>query len=298
MRWPPAARCFSRRRYLRHLKRAEVRHSVRSREEGRLVLLAVIIGSLLSVALWEFWRPRRRREFPALRRRFGNLGIWLLNIVLASFVFAPAETFRPQLEAALGIALPSWPVANEWASLVAAFLLLDLLRYLVHRCKHAVPFLWRFHALHHSDPDVDVTTSVRLHPIEYLLNSGVLWITVILLGIPAAVALTYAITAFTIEAVEHGNIRFPEWLERCLQPVLVTVNMHRIHHSVAFAQGSCNYATVFCVWDRLFNTYTRLTRAQHDSMVFGVPELPRRDCLKPSAMLLTPWRIQRAAAAE
>jgi len=260
------------------------------------LVLVVIVGSLLTVALWEFCRPRRRREFPALRRRLGNLGIWILNLVLAAFVFAPTDTFRPQLEAALGIALPSWPVAAGWASFAAAFLLLDLLRYLVHRCKHAVPFLWRLHALHHSDPDVDVTTSVRLHPIEHLLGSGVFWLAVILLDIPAIVALTYGLTVFVIEAFQHGNIRLPEWLERCLQPVLVTVDMHRIHHSVAFAQTSCNYATVFSVWDRLFRTYTRLTRAQHNSIVFGVRELPRRDCLKPSAMLLTPWRIPPAVA--
>ena len=262
------------------------------------LVLLVIIGSLLAVALWEFSRPRRRREFPALRRRLGNLGIWILNLVLAAFVFAPTDTFRPQLEAALGIALPSWPIADGWASFVVVFLLLDLLRYLTHRCKHAVPFLWRFHALHHSDPDVDVTTSVRLHPIESLLNSGVFWVTVIVLGIPATIVLTYGLTAFAIEAVQHGNIRLPQRLDRWLQSVLVTVDMHRIHHSVAFAQGSCNYATVFSVWDRLFRTYTRLTRAQHDSIVFGVRELPPRDCLKPSAMLLTPWRLGRAGVQE
>jgi sterol desaturase/sphingolipid hydroxylase (fatty acid hydroxylase superfamily) len=255
----------------------------------------VLIGSLILVGAWEFCRPRRRREFPALRRRLGNLGIWILNLVFAAFIFAPTDTFRPQLEAALGIPLPSWPIAG-WGSFVAAFLLLDLLRYVVHRCKHAVPFLWRFHALHHSDPDVDVTTTVRLHPIEYLLNSGVFWLTAILLGIPATVVLTYGLTSFAIEAVQHGNVRLPQRLEQCLQPVLVTVDMHRIHHSVAFAQASCNYATVFSIWDRLFGTYTRLTRAQHDSIVFGVRELPPRDCLKPSAMLLTPWRIPRSLA--
>jgi sterol desaturase/sphingolipid hydroxylase (fatty acid hydroxylase superfamily) len=245
------------------------------------------------VGLAELCRRRRQREFPALRRRLGNIGIWVLNLVLAAFVFAPPVTFRSQFEAVTGVNFPVWPIADTVWSLVAGFLLLDLLRYLVHRCKHAVPFLWRFHALHHSDPDVDVTTSVRLHPIEHLLNSGVFWLTVILLGMPATISLTYGLTAFAIEAVQHGNIRLPQRLERCLQPVLVTVDMHRIHHSVSFAQGSCNYATVFSVWDRLFRTYTQLTRAQHDSIVFGVPELPRRDCLKPSAMLLTPWRIPR-----
>jgi sterol desaturase/sphingolipid hydroxylase (fatty acid hydroxylase superfamily) len=257
----------------------------------------VLLGSLLAVALWEFCRPRRQRAFPALRRRLGNIGFWVFNLVLAGFTFGPAARFRPQLEAVLGIGLPSWPIPDAALSFVAGFLLLDLLRYLVHRCKHAVPFFWRFHALHHSDPDVDVTTSVRLHPIEHLFSSGVFWLAVILLDIPAAVGLSYGLAVFAIEAVQHGNIRLPQRLEQWLQPVLVTVDMHRIHHSVDFAQGSCNYATVFSIWDRLFGTYTRLTRAEHDCIVFGVPELPRRECLKPSQMLLTPWLLRRAAPA-
>lgn len=254
----------------------------------------MLLGSLLAVGLWEFCRPRRRREFPALRRRLGNIGFWVLNLLLAGLVFESPARFRPELEAVTGVSFPSWPFSDAALSFVAGFLLLDLLRYLVHRCKHAVPFFWRFHALHHSDPDVDVTTSVRLHPIEFLLNSGLFWVTVILLGIPATVGLTYGLTSFAIEAVQHGNIRLPERLDRCLQSVLVTVDMHRIHHSVAFAQGSCNYATVFSVWDRLFRTYTRLTRAQHDGIVFGVRELPPRQCLRPSAMLMTPWLLARA----
>ena len=143
--------------------------------------ILTLIGSLVAVALWEFCRPRRRQEFPALRRRLGNVSIWLLNLILVTFTFAPPETFRPQLEATFGLALPSWPIADQWASFVAAFLLLDFLNYAVHRAQHAVPFLWRFHALHHSDPDVDVTTSVRHHPIEYLIAAGFYWLAVLAL---------------------------------------------------------------------------------------------------------------------
>jgi sterol desaturase/sphingolipid hydroxylase (fatty acid hydroxylase superfamily) len=249
---------------------------------------------LLVVGLWEFCQPRRRREFPALRR-LGNIGFWILNLVLAALIFEPAETFRPQLEAALGIAFPSWPIADFGLSLVAGFLLLDLLRYLVHRCEHAVPFFWRFHALHHSDPDVDVTTSVRHHPVEYVLASAVYWLAVILLAVPAIVVLGHALAVFAMAAVQHGNIRLPERVERWLQQVLVTVDMHRIHHSVAFEQANSNYGAVLSVWDRLFGSFTRITRVQHERIVFGVRELPRRDCLKPSAMFLTPWRISRAA---
>jgi sterol desaturase/sphingolipid hydroxylase (fatty acid hydroxylase superfamily) len=258
----------------------------------------LIIGSLLAVAAWEFCRPRRRREFPALRRRLANVGFWVFNLVLAAFVFAPPETFRPQLETVSGMRLPPWPIVDVGMSFVAGFLLLDLLRYLVHRCEHAVPFFWRFHALHHSDPDVDVTTSVRHHPVEYLLGSTVYWLAVILLDIPAVAVLSHGLAVFGTAAVQHGNIRLPERLERWLQPVFVTVDMHRIHHSVVFEQANSNYGAVLSIWDRLFGTYTSMSRAQHERIVFGVRELPRRDCLKPSAMFLTPWRLSRAAIAD
>jgi sterol desaturase/sphingolipid hydroxylase (fatty acid hydroxylase superfamily) len=260
------------------------------------LILVVIVGSLLAVALWEFCRPRRRREFPALWRRFGNLGIWLLNIVLASFTFAPANVFRPQLEAALGIALPSWPIAEGMASFVAAFLLLDFLHYAAHRAQHAVPFLWRFHALHHSDPDIDVTTSVRHHPIEYLMAAGFYWAAVLAFDIPVGVVTTHAMAVFAAAAVTHGNMRIPQWLERLLQPVVITLDLHLVHHSIEYDEANANFGAVLAVWDRLFGTYRRLSRAQLDRLVFGVRELPRRDCLKPSAMLLTPWRIPRVVA--
>src|SRR5207237_1648666 len=138
----------------------------------------------------------------------------LLNIVLAGFVFMSPATVRPQIETALPIALPSWPIANAALSFVAGFVLLDLLRYAVHRCQHAVPFLWRLHALHHSDPDVDVTTSVRHHPIEYVIASGFYWLAVLALDIPVVVVLSHGLAVFAAAAVTHGNIRLPEWLER------------------------------------------------------------------------------------
>jgi sterol desaturase/sphingolipid hydroxylase (fatty acid hydroxylase superfamily) len=230
-----------------------------------------------------------------LRRRFGNIGFWILNLLLAALLLPPAGFVRPRIEALSGLPLPSWPIADAGLSFVAGFLLLDLMRYAVHRCEHAVPLFWRFHALHHSDPDVDVTTSVRHHPIEYVAASAVYWLAVLLLDVPVIVVVTHGLAVFGMASIQHANIRLPEWLERWLQPVLVTVDIHRIHHSVAFDQANSNYGAVLSVWDRLFGSFTRVTRAQHDSIVFGVRELPRRDGLKPTAMLLTPWRLGRIA---
>ena len=258
----------------------------------------MIFGSLLVVALWELCRPRRRREFPALRRRFSNIGFWIFNLFLAAYLLPRTASVRPQIEAVSGLVLPSWPITDAGLSFVAGFLLLDLMRYLVHRCEHAVPLFWRFHALHHSDPDVDVTTSVRHHPIEDVPLSAVFWLAVLVLDIPAIVVLSHGLAVFGTAAVQHGNIRLPERLERWLQPVLVTADVHRIHHSVVFDQANSNYGAVLSVWDRLFGSYRSISRGQHDRIVFGVRELPRRDCLKPSRMFLTPWLLSRAGGAD
>ena len=242
----------------------------------------------------EWLRPRRQREFSALRRGLGNLGIWLLNVVLAGFVFASPAIFRPQFEAAFGLTLPAWPIANAAVSFVTGFLLLDLLQYAVHRCQHAVPFLWRLHALHHSDPDVDVTTSVRHHPIEYLIATGVYWLAAVTLGIPAIVVTSHAVTVFAAASITHGNTRLPEWLERWLRPVFITLDLHLVHHSMSPAEANANFGGVLSVWDRLFGTFTRLSCAEQERLVFGVRELPRHEAVRPSAMLLTPWRLRRA----
>jgi sterol desaturase/sphingolipid hydroxylase (fatty acid hydroxylase superfamily) len=260
------------------------------------VTIIVIFGSLLAVALWEFCRPRRLREFPALRRRLGNTGFWIVNLFIAVFFSAPDSGVRSAVEVILRVGLPSWPITDAAPSFVAAFLLLDLMYYAVHRCEHAVPLFWRIHALHHSDPDVDVTTSVRHHPVEYLMTSAFYWLAVLVFDIPVGVVLSHGLAVFATAAIQHGNIRLPEGLERWLQPALVTTDMHRIHHSIEFGQANSNYGAVLSIWDRLFGTLTRMTREQHEKIVFGVHDLPRRDCVKPSRMMLTPWLLRPGIA--
>lgn len=254
----------------------------------------VLLGSLLLVAIVEFCLPWRQRELPALRRRFGNLGIWLLNIVLVGFIFAPTDAFRPRLEAVSGLALPSWPIANRWLSFIAVFLLLDFLVYAVHRCQHAVPFLWRFHALHHSDPEVDVTTAVRHHPVEYVLAGGFYWLVILALDVPPALVSAHALTLFATAALTHGNIRLPGWLERVLQPIIITLDLHRVHHSIAADEANANFGGVLSVWDRLFGTYLQLPRGQLDQIVFGVRGLSSREGPPRSAISPPPRLSSRA----
>ncbi len=249
---------------------------------------------MLVVALWEFLRPGRQPTVGGARRRLGNIAFWLANLAFAAVLFGPAGEARLQYEAALGIALPSWPITNAALSLLVGFLILDLLDYLVHRCEHAVTLFWRLHALHHSDPDIDVTTAIRHHPIEYLLASGFYWILMIVFDVPAYVVLSHGLAVFSTAALQHANLRLPQRLERWLQPVFVTTELHLVHHAVSAEQTYSNFGAVLSVWDRLFGTLKSMTRAEQQTIAFGLPELPGRDSTSLVAMLITPWLMTRA----
>jgi sterol desaturase/sphingolipid hydroxylase (fatty acid hydroxylase superfamily) len=119
------------------------------------------------------------------------------------------------------------------------------------------------------------------------------WLAVLALDIPMTAVLVHGSAVFIAASMTHGNIRLPQWLERILQPILITLDLHLVHHSIAYEEANANFGAVFSVWDRLCGTYARLPRARIAEIVFGVRELPGRDCLKPSAMLLTPWRLPR-----
>jgi sterol desaturase/sphingolipid hydroxylase (fatty acid hydroxylase superfamily) len=214
---------------------------------------------------------RREFEFPLWPRRLGNIGIWLFNISAAAVIFPPSASGRPT---ALGFAL--------------GFLLLDLVSYASHRAMHAVPLLWRLHALHHSDPDVDWTTSVRHHPIEFLSATAVFWLVILVLHVPAAIVAAHGSAAFVLAIATHANSRWPQWLERTLRPVIITLDMHLAHHSIDPIEANVNFGQVLSCWDRLFGTFLPAGRAN----IFGVHELSRSEACRLIAMLATPWRIQ------
>jgi sterol desaturase/sphingolipid hydroxylase (fatty acid hydroxylase superfamily) len=138
-----------------------------------------------------------------------------------------------------------------------------------------------------------VTTSVRHHPFEYLMMAAVNLVAATVLAIPAGIVLVHALAVFSTAAVQHGNIRLPGWCERALQPVLITVDLHRVHHSIQPLQANANYGAVLSVWDRLFGSLVRLTPIDQQRVVFGVAEVPRHEGLGPIAMILTPWRLGR-----
>lgn len=213
-----------------------------------------LIVAFAALLLLERFRTVQRRPSPRESRWLPNLGLWMLGGAFAWFVF-PASV----VALAAGLQPPGlfnglgWPLA--WQA-VAGFLAIDLLNYGIHRLGHRHPLLWRVHLVHHTDVQVDVTTSVRHHPIESLVNAGLVSALVVAFGLPWQSVAAYAIAALVVAAWSHANVRWPARLEAIVGLVLVTPGIHLQHHAPQRERTDSNYGTVFSFWDRLFRTFT------------------------------------------
>jgi sterol desaturase/sphingolipid hydroxylase (fatty acid hydroxylase superfamily) len=253
--------------------------------------VTLLLSCFFLVALWELFRPRRRLDSAVGPRWLGNLAVYFINGALLAWVFpAPSEARIPT---SLGADLLQWPQSHSIANFAMGFLFLDLIRYWFHRLFHAVPWLWRLHSLHHADSDLDVSTSFRHHPVEFVVGSGLFWIVFVMTGFPSDIAAAYMLCTSILSCLQHGNIGFPRSWDLVLQRVIVTPDMHRLHHSVVLDEANSNYGFLFSFWDRLFATHRKIPRAAHDGVQFGL-----REFRNPSfpLMMLLPLRLRRATA--
>ena len=177
-----------------------------------------------------------------------------------------------------------------WLELLLALFLLDLAIYLQHRLFHYVPVLWRLHRMHHADLDVDVTTGGRFHPVEILLSLGIKFLVVVPLGAPPLAVLLFEIALNGTSMFNHSNVRVPPAIERLLRWLVVTPDMHRVHHSIVRRETDSNFGFNFPWWDRLFGTYRPQPEAGHEAMTLGIGQFrdPRELCL--DRMLTQPFR--------
>lgn len=181
----------------------------------------------------------------------------------------------------------AWP---PWVEVLLALLVLDLAIYLQHRLFHSAPILWRLHRMHHADLDVDVTTGARFHPIEILLSLGIKFLIILPLGASPLTVLFFEIALNVTSMFNHSNVRMSPCMERVVRWLVVTPDMHRVHHSILRRETDSNFGFNFPWWDRLFGTYRHQPEAGHDGMTLGIDEFRDEKELSLGRMLAQPFR--------
>lgn len=185
--------------------------------------------------------------------------------------------------------LLNWLELSPWLSLPIAFVVLDFFIYVQHRAFHAVPILWRLHRMHHSDLDFDTTTGVRFHPLEYALSMCIKGAGIIAIGAPALAVLLFEIALNATSLFNHGNLALGERLDHRLRRILVTPDMHRVHHSTIPAETNSNFGFNLPWWDFLLKTYTPAPKLGHQGMEIGLSEYRARERLTLGWLLIQPF---------
>jgi sterol desaturase/sphingolipid hydroxylase (fatty acid hydroxylase superfamily) len=235
--------------------------------------LAIFLGLFALFAIAEALAPRKPRAQPRVKRWFTNVSLTVLNtLVLRAMAFG-----LPLLAvgAALDAGAQGWGLFNQlewpsWIEIVVVILILDFAIWAQHLITHKIPLLWRLHRVHHADRDMDVTTAIRFHPIEIglsmLLKIGLVYV----FGPAAGAVLLFEILLNGTAMFNHANIRLPLAVDRIVRLILVTPDMHRVHHSVHRDEHDSNYGFSLSIWDRLLGTYVAQPKEGHDDMTVGL----------------------------
>jgi sterol desaturase/sphingolipid hydroxylase (fatty acid hydroxylase superfamily) len=254
------------------------------------IRVAVFLGVLAAMALWEAAAPRRRREIPRVLRWSNNLGVVVLDALLVRLTFPIVAVGLAAVAQERGWGLFNVMSAHGWVALVVSVLVLDLVIYFQHVMFHAVPALWRLHRMHHADLEFDVSTGVRFHPAEILLSMAIKLAVVAALGPPALAVLVFEVLLNATSMFNHSNVRIPPAIDRLLRRVVVTPDMHRVHHSILPHETNSNFGFNLSWWDGLLGTYRAQPREGHEGMTIGIEQFRTRRDLWIDRLLLQPFR--------
>ena len=239
-------------------------------EHEARIRMAFFFGTLIIMGVWEIIAPRRALTVSKAIRWLNNIGIVFLNSLIIRLIFPAAA-----VGVAITVNVQGWGLFNYYAvpspvSIILSIVLLDFIIYLQHVLVHAVPVLWRLHRMHHADPDFDVTTGSRFHPIEILLSILIKFAAIAVLGTPVIAVILFEIILNISSMFNHSNIRLPSSLDKFIRLFIVTPDMHRVHHSIYDHEANSNFG--FCIpwWDRLFGTYKAQPDDGHKGMTIGI----------------------------
>ncbi len=253
------------------------------------IRLGFFCGVFVIMAVWEILAPRRRLHMSKRVRWASNLGIVIFNALLIRLVFPTAVVGLALAGELDGWGLLNWFQLPNSLAVVLAVMALDLAIYLQHVLFHAVPVAWRFHRMHHADLDFDVTTGIRFHPVEILFSMVIKLGVVAALGPPAVAVVIFEVLLNVTSMFNHGNVRLPKSIDRWLRLMVVTPDMHRVHHSRLALETNSNFGFNLPWWDRLFGTYCPQPSGGHETMDIGLDQFedPRQNALP--RMLIQPF---------
>jgi sterol desaturase/sphingolipid hydroxylase (fatty acid hydroxylase superfamily) len=243
------------------------------------------------MALWELAAPRRALLVSKSVRWLNNLALAGLNTVLLRLLFPAAAVNMAAFAAQQGWGLLNHFPVPYWLAVAVAVIVMDFVIWLQHVMVHAVPALWRLHRVHHADLDYDLTTGARFHPIEMILSMLIKLAAISVLGPPVVAVILFEVVLNAMAMFNHANVRLPARLDWALRWLVVTPDMHRVHHSVQDDEANSNFGFNLSWWDRLFGTYRDQPRAGHEGMTIGIHEHrdPREVAWLPGLLIL-PWR--------
>lgn len=254
------------------------------------IRLAAFGGIFLAMAAWEILSPRRRQAIGRATRWPSNIGVVVIDTLCVRVLFpVTAVGLATVCESEGWGLLQVWSVP-AWLAVPLAMVLLDLVIYFQHVLFHAVPALWRLHRMHHADLEFDVTTGSRFHPIEIILSMVIKLAVIAALGAPAIAVLLFEVLLNATAMFNHANVRLGPRADALLRLVVVTPDMHRVHHSVRLGETNSNFGFNLPWWDRLFGTYRAQPENGHAHMTIGVPQFRDVAEQRLDRMLTQPFR--------
>ncbi len=257
----------------------------------RLSIFAIVlVAMVLAEALW----PRRTRSMPRVGRWFANAAIVVIDAAVVRLLLPVAAVGAAMFAAERGIGLFALLAVPEWFAVIATLILLDLAIWAQHVVFHRVPLLWRFHRVHHTDVDLDASTALRFHPIEILISMIIKIGLVLALGAPPAAVVLFELILNGMAVFNHANVALSPTLDRILRLVIITPDVHRVHHSMRVDETNSNFGFNLSVWDRLFHTYRAQPRDGHNAMTIGLEEFRAPADSRLDRLLLQPF--QRSSA--
>ena len=251
--------------------------------------LTIFVGILAVMIVWEILSPRRQLQHSRWQRWAANFSLSILSTLIIRFTLAGAAVYGATLASK-----HNWGVLNlvdlpNWLLILLSLVLLDLAIYGQHRASHQWKWLWRFHKVHHTDLDFDVTTAIRFHPIEIILSMCYKFIAILIIGVNIDAVIAFEIILSSCALFNHSNIKLPIAVDKIIRLFIVTPDMHRVHHSVIQRETDSNYGFSISFWDRLFKTYTAQPESGHEKMTIGLNQYQHVPEVSLPRLLLMPF---------